>query len=185
MVKKDLVTYVILSILFIVGLLGLRFYVFEPYEVTKQDANTYLHQGELVLAFQTVKPDYRDFVLYEVKGKKRIGRIIAKPRDTVTYMDDVLYLNERVQEEPYLETLKKAYYNQFVNGSYFTHDFSVESLTNTVDKAIPEDDYLILNDHRNNTEDSRRLGLVNRSEIIGVVSFRLSPLSQFGFIDIE
>ncbi|MGT2784164.1 signal peptidase I [Streptococcus merionis] len=183
MVKRDLVKSIILVMVFVVALIGLRLYVFEPYTVTEQDANNVVRQGEMVVAFKTVKADYSDLVLYKVGGKKYIGRIIAKSGDSVTFMDDVLYLNNKVQEEPYIESLKATYHKQFVNGAYFTNDFSIETLTQTVDGTIPKRQYLILNDDRTNSADSRQHGLINQSDLIGVISFRLTPLSEFGFVD--
>lgn len=183
MVKRDLVSYIIFGVLLILAFIGLRLYVFEPYSVTAKDANQVIRESEQVVAFRTVKPQYGDLVLYKVNGKKQVSRVVGKPGDEVTYMDDVLYLNNAIKEEPYLETMKTAYHKQYVNGAYFTEDFSIQSLTQTVDSVIPKRQYLLLNDDRTNSEDSRQYGLINKKDIIGVISFRFSPLSEFGFVD--
>ncbi|MGT2665939.1 signal peptidase I [Streptococcus rifensis] len=183
MVKRDLIKHIIFVVAIILSLIGLRLYIFEPYTVAEQDANNYIRQDDMVVAFKTVKTDYSDLVLYQVEGDKQVGRIIAKPGDSVTYMDDVLYLNHEIKDEPYLENLKTAYHKQFVNGAYFTNDFSIETLTQTVDGVIPKSKYLILNDDRTNSKDSREYGLINKSDIIGVIRFRLAPFADFGFVD--
>lgn len=182
MVKRDLITNLVLVILLIGALIGLRLYVFEPYKVTRTDANDFIAQDQWVLALKTAKPAYRDLVLYQVDGKDYVGRVIAKPGDSVTYMADVLYLNNVSKEEPYLERFKNAYQKR-LPGEYFTEDFTIESLTQTVDGVIPSKDYLILNDDRTNTADSRTFGLISKKQIKGVIYFRISPLSEIGFVD--
>ena len=98
-------------------------------------------------------------------------------------MDDVLYLNNKIQTENYLSTLKEKYLATPGNSGYFTHDFSIETLTNSVSRTVSKDSYLILNDNRQNTKDSREFGLISSKQIKGVISFRISPLEKFGFIE--
>ena len=69
------------------------------------------------------------------------------------------------------------------NSGYFTHDFSLQTLTDSKTRKIPKDSYLILNDNRQNTRDSREFGLISSKQIQGVISFRISPLKKFGFIE--
>ena len=60
--------------------------------------------------------------------------------------------------------------------------FSIMDLKDSKSDKITKDSYLILNDRRENTKDSREFGLIKASQIKGVVEFRLSPLNEFGFI---
>lgn len=184
MVKRDLITYVILLIALILLVTGLRLFVFEPHTVRKEEANTYIAKGDLVVATKPAHLERSDFVLYEINGTEYIGRIIAAPGDTVTYMDDILYLNNKVAEEPYLNEMKTAYHAKPEKASeYFTNDFTIQTLTQTVDGAVPKGKYLILNDDRKNTVDSREFGLIDKKKIIGAVAFRVLPFSEFGFLD--
>ena len=50
---------------------------------------------------------------------------------------------------------------------------------------MPKGYYLVLNDDRQNTNDSRSFGLIKESQIRGVVTFKVLPLNQFGFITAE
>ena len=45
--------------------------------------------------------------------------------------------------------------------------------------------YLVLNDNRGDTEDSREFGYIHKNQIEGVVNLRLYPLNKFGFIKVE
>ena len=151
--------------------------------MTEQDSNAYLAKNDLVLA--TRKQDIKrgDFVLYEVDGKDYVGRVIAQEKDQVTYMDDLLYLNGQVMSEEYIEKMREKYLASAGSSGYYTHDFSVMDLKDSKSDKITKDSYLILNDRRENTKDSREFGLIKASQIKGVVEFRLSPLSKFGFIE--
>ncbi|MFX3864275.1 S26 family signal peptidase, partial [Streptococcus suis] len=42
--------------------------------------------------------------------------------------------------------------------------------------------YLVLNDVRTNQQDSRSFGLIYSEAIVGRLTFRISQLSEFGFI---
>ena len=120
---------------------------------------------------------------YEVDGKDYVGRVIALEKDQVTYMDDLLYLNGQVMSEEYIEKMREKYLASAGSSGYYTHDFSIMDLKDSKSDKITKDSYLILNDRRENTKDSREFGLIKASQIKGVVEFRLSPLSKFGFIE--
>ena len=183
MVKRDLIRniLILMGVIFILALL--RLFVFTPYTIKTEDANHYLAKGDLVLATKQDKIQREEFVLYEVKGKEYVGRVIAKENDSVIYMDNVLYLNNKIQTENYLAPLKEKYLATPGSTGYFTHDFTLSMLTGSDTKKISKDSYLILNDNRQDTKDSREFGLISSNQIKGVISFRIAPLKKFGFIE--
>lgn len=175
MVKRDFIKNIILTVSLILGLVALRVYFFEPVQITSAMSNAYLQQNDWIIAVKEGDVEYGDFLLYQVEGKKYVGRVIAKSGDTVTYMDDVLYRNNEIIEENYIK----------IEGhlEYYTEDFSITSLTSGQTDTVTENAYLILNDNRTNQEDSRTFGLIPAEQVIGRLTFRVSPLSEFGFID--
>ena len=100
-------------------------------------------------------------------------------------VDDILYIDNEVQEEPYISQIKSEYLSTSDNQQAFTSDFSVNTITNNKYSEVPKGSYLVLNDDRQNTNDSRTFGLIKESQIRGVVTFKLLPLSKFGFITTE
>lgn len=60
--------------------------------------------------------------------------------------------------------------------------FSIGTLTDNKQTKIKKGQYLVLNDNRRDTEDSRKFGLIEKDQIKGVISFRVYPLSRFGFV---
>ncbi|WP_161978670.1 signal peptidase I [Streptococcus sp. S784/96/1] len=185
MVKRDLITMIFLTMIAFLLAVGLRIFVFEPYTVTKEQSNSYLKSNDYVVASQLSTPEYKKFVLYEVDGKEYIGRIVAKEGDVPIYMDDIFYLNNQVESQSYLDDLRKSHFDLHSVDIPFTADFTLASLTNGAEEKIPKNQFLILNDDRQNTQDSRTFGLIKKSQLRGVVSFRLLPLKDFGFVEVE
>ncbi|HFU4466748.1 TPA: signal peptidase I [Streptococcus suis] len=175
MLKRDFITQLILLLLLLLGLVGLRVWFFEPVTITDEMANDYLRTGDFIVTVRNDRLKHGDFVLYTHDGKEYVSRVIAREGDQVTYMDDVLYRNHEIVSETYL--------TKAIVDEYYTEDLTVSTLTNSEYDAIPKNNYLVLNDNRNNKNDSRQFGLINEEQIIGRLSFRLSPLSQFGFVD--
>lgn len=70
-------------------------------------------------------------------------------------------------------------------GSLFTEDFNITTISKGNNKVIPSGKYLLLNDNRQNKNDSREFGLIDKSQIKGVITFKILPLDQFGFIENE
>lgn len=174
MVKRDLVKQISLVILLILGLIGLRVWFFEPVTITSQMANDYVKEGDFIVTVRKAKLTYGDFILYKHDGKEYVSRVIAVTDETVTYMDDVLYRDNVIVTESYL----KAPHTQ----ESYTEDFTIATLTDGQFESVPKDFILVLNDNRTNHQDSRSFGLIAEKDVIGRLTFRLSPLREFGFI---
>lgn len=181
MLKRDFIRNILLLILAVLVFLILRIFIFSSYKITANDANSYLKTNDTVIINKNINPDYKDFVVYEVDDKDYVGRVVGLSTDTATFMDDIFYLNNSVEEEPYLTT-EKTSYDAEGHQNPFTEDFTIESITANSASRIPKGSYLILNDDRRNTEDSRTFGLIKKSQIKGVITFRVLPISEFGFL---
>lgn len=178
MLKRDLIASVLLILSAITIFVLLRLFVFKPYTIRAVDSNSYLEAKDYVVVVKHEEPDYGDFVLYMVDGKSHVGRVMGQTGDVVTSIEDIFYRNQEVVNQEFLIEQSQAYYKEFGHEMPFTEDFSVT-------EAIPQDNYFILNDNRQNTADSREFGLIPRSKIKGVLTFRLYPLDRFGFIGVE
>ncbi|MGT2801130.1 signal peptidase I [Streptococcus henryi] len=185
MVKRDFIRNIILALLAILTVVLLRIFIFSTFRVHEDAANQYLRNNDVVLVNRNRQPKYKDFIVYEVDGIFYISRIIASEGEAVTYMDDIFYLDEIVEPQEYIESVKNNYLAEAPAGSLFTDDFTIETLTDGKEDTIPKNEYLVLNDDRRNTNDSRKFGLIKKSQIRGVVTFRILPLSNFGFTDVE
>ena len=103
-----------------------------------------------------------DIISFEYDSTKYlIKRVIGLPGDTVEYKDNVLYVNgEEIEEEYLTESIK-------------TENFSLASLGY---EKIPEDMYLVLGDNREDSLDSREIGLISKKDILGKVSLKIWPI---------
>ncbi len=182
MVKRDFIRNIIIALIAILAIFLLRIFAFSTFKVHEDAANSYLSNGDVVVVNRNRTPQYKDFIVYEVDGTFYISRVIATAGESATVMDDILYIDNEVQEEPYISQIKSEYLSTLDNQQAFTSDFSVNTITNNKYSEVPKGNYLVLNDDRQNTNDSRTFGLIKESQIRGVVTFKLLPLSKFGFI---
>ncbi|RCW16194.1 signal peptidase I [Streptococcus gallolyticus] len=186
MVKRDFIRNIIIGLIAILAVFLLKIFVFSTFKVHEDAANSYLSNGDVVVVNRNQTPQYKDFIVYEVDGTFYISRVIATAGESATVMDDILYIDNEVQEEPYISQIKSEYLSTSDNQQQaFTSDFSVNTITNDNYSEVPKGSYLVLNDNRQNTNDSRTFGLIKESQIRGVVTFKLLPLSTFGFITTE
>lgn len=129
-----------------------------------------IHPGDIVV-----------FNSPDEKNKRYVKRIVAEgpspsrstvsaqgqsaPLVNVRIAEGRLYINNNLQEEPYL--------------SPSTSDMRGEPPVN-VDVGNAE--FFVMGDHRNVSRDSRTFGPIDEDAIIGRAVFRIWPLSRFGFL---
>lgn len=99
----------------------------------------------------------------ENEKNRLIKRIIGVPGDEVDIKDGKVYLNGQVCNEPY------------VNGDTYPKNMKFPII-------IPEKEYFVLGDNRENSMDSRDIGLVSIDKIEGKAVLRLWPIDKFGSI---
>ncbi len=109
-----------------------------------------------------------DVVSLKYDGTKYlIKRIIGLPGEAIEYKDNTLYVDgTKVSEE-------------FLKADIITTDFSLARLGY---EKIPDDMYLVLGDNRENSLDSREIGLIKKKDILGKVNLRIWPINRFGYI---
>ena len=71
-----------------------------------------------------------------------IKRVIGVPGDTVEMMEDVLYINGKAMDEPYLDENKES----LMIGQKLTADFTLEELT--AHDTVPDGYLFVLGDNR-------------------------------------
>lgn len=101
-------------------------------------------------------------------SKDFIKRVIALPGEKLLIRDGVVYINGRKLDEPYLPEAWTTLNNWPTNGA----DGSV----------IPPNEYFVMGDNRNRSQDSRIFGPISRDRIDGKAWFRIWPLNSFGGI---
>lgn len=161
---KDIFPYVLIIILVVL----IRTFIVTPAQVDGSSMKPSLNDNNLVILN---KLDYRlndikrfDVVVVDIKTEKIIKRVIGLPGDTVSYKNKTLYINGKKVEENFTHTND-------------TRDFKLGDIGY---QKIPGDKYFVVGDNRNNSMDSRIIGLVDKDQILGSVSFRFFPFNKIG-----
>jgi signal peptidase I len=95
-----------------------------------------------------------------------IKRIIALPGERLLIRDGSVYINGHLLHEPYLP-----------------EEWTIDNTWNNgVEKTIPPNNYFVMGDNRNRSQDSRFFGSIGRDRIDGKAWFRIWPLDHFGNI---
>lgn len=105
-----------------------------------------------------------DIVIVKKKADKYAGvelvkRVIGLPGETIEYKSGVLYINGEEVEETYISDEVKEQ----------TEDFK---------KVLGDDEYFVMGDNRDNSDDSRRFGAISKKEIKGRGLLRFMVCTQ-------
>ena len=110
-----------------------------------------------------------------------VKRVIATSGDTFFFNNGILYLNGEAVDEQYLKDENGNFYGEGNLFNTFTANFSlvdkcyisgINQCTPDEVCIIPEDYIFVLGDNRQNSIDSRMLGLFHKSQIIGVAKYK-------------
>ena len=130
-----------------------------------------LEAGDVVLvnrlAYDTGKPERFDIVVFERgDGKQNVKRVIGLPGETIQIKGGFLFVDgETLDAKDGLEAVALA-----------------GRAENPI--TLAEDEYFLLGDNRDSSEDSRfaNVGNVKREQIWGKVWFRILPILKLDFI---
>ena len=134
------------------------------------DDNDYLIANKI--DYRLHSPQRGDIIILRPptdNSKDFIKRVIALPGERLLIRDGHVYINGHLLEEPYLPEAWNSLSNWPTDGS--------------VDgKVVPPNEYFVMGDNRNKSQDSRVFGFIGRDRIDGRAWFRIWPLSNFGDI---
>ncbi len=126
------------------------------------------HDGQRLLINKATyffrEPAMGDVVVFHPPNSRRgdyIKRIIALPGDTVEIKMGMVYVNDSPLDEPYIKD----------QPSYSLYP-----------KTVPENNYFVLGDNRNNSNDSHNGWTVPRQNIVGKVWLLIWPPGQWGLV---
>lgn len=146
-------------------------YAVEKTEMIGSSMESTLSDGDEIIinkmAYRFHDPERFDVVVFKQSNKEHgyynVKRIIGLPGETIQIIDNVIYINgEAIEDDVIAETMNNA-------------GLAAEEIT------LDENEYFVLGDNRNNSEDSRfaNVGNIISDEIVGKAWLKLNP---FNFI---
>ena len=160
---KDSISFIII----ILAIILVRLFIVTPVRVDGPSMNNTLKNGDILLLDKyDNKYERFEIVVFNYNGERLIKRVIGLPGEVVSYKNNKLYINGNEIEDNY--------------GLGYTENFELKDLNLT---KIPDNEYLVMGDNRNDSLDSRYFGTISKDKILGSVKYRLFPFNKFGKVN--
>lgn len=160
---KEIMPYVIILIVVVL----LRTFIITPIIVNGESMIPTLKEKQILILNKYDKKYNRgDIVVVNYfngeKEERLIKRVIGLPGEKVEYNENKLYINDKKVEDRFAKD---------------TENFELSYIDIDM-KKIPEGYYFVIGDNRNNSIDSRIIGLVKKEDIKGTVTQSLIPFKK-------
>jgi len=144
----------------------------------KSMTNTLQDHDRLIMTHVAYEPERDDIVVLDSKAANKvlIKRVIGLEGDKVVvdYNQNHVYVND---EEISNEHIRDVMLDSFS----FDPQYSVGE--GVYEYEVPEDTVFVMGDNRNDSLDSRSIGFIPKSEIMGKAIFRIYPFKSLGRVD--
>ena len=142
--------------------------------VSGHSMNNTLNNNDTVLinslAYTFHEPERFDLIVFESKSEDNsalyVKRVIGLPGETVQIKNGMVYIDDKPLE------------NDIIKDEIFNAGLAASPV------KLAYNEYFVLGDNRNNSDDSRysNIGNVTRESIVGKPWLRIKPVSSFGKI---
>ena len=153
----------------------IRIFIAEPRYIPSDSMIPTLHTGDRLVvekvSYHFHPPHTGDIVVFEPpeqlqslgyrKDQVFIKRIIGKPGDLVRVNNSKVYINDRPLSEDYIAE---------------PPDYQLVSV------KVPEAEFFVMGDNRNDSNDSHIWGFLPKQNIIGRATFRFWPFDRIGSV---
>jgi signal peptidase I len=153
-------------LLLVMVLVMVRVFLFAPYVVEGISMYPTLEDKERIVVNKWIyylkNPGYGDVIVLHANNREDyIKRIIGVAGDELELKNGILYRNHKVVNEPYI--------NEVTLGDF-------EKI------KVPPDSYFVMGDNRNRSMDSREIGFISRSNVVGKAELVFYPLPKAQWI---
>ncbi|MDO5078719.1 MAG: signal peptidase I [Streptococcus minor] len=172
-----------------------RWLIWSPVTVDGHSMDPTLQDKEHLIMYRTKDIQRFDIVVAsepDDSGNEKliVKRVIGMPGDTIRFDNDILYVNDKQMNEPYLKEYLEAFakdklqaiysYNaQFQTRAQVSTAFTVDTnFQPSFTVTVPEGHYYLLGDDRIVSQDSRAVGSFAKENIKGKIVLRMWPLNR-------
>ncbi len=168
-VKSDIKEWIQAILIAVVVSLVIRIFLFETTLVYGHSMESTLSDKDRViinkLVYHFYTPSRGDIVVFKNPDNMKenyVKRVIGIPGDTIEIIDEKVYRNGEVLDEPYINEPTKGNFPKV---------------------TVPPDTIFVMGDNRNHSQDSRSplVGFVPIDNVLGKAQLRIWPLADFSF----
>ena len=172
-ILKELMGWLLYIIIIVGAAYLIVTFVGQRTQVSGSSMETTLSDGDQLIvdkmSYRFRNPKRYDIIVFPYRYEPNtyyIKRIIGLPGETIQIIDGYIYIDG--------EQLDEHYGNELMNDP----GIAAEPV------ALGEDEYFVLGDNRNNSQDSRavNVGVIHRKDILGRAWIRIWPLDSMGVI---
>lgn len=154
---KELYPYVVILVVVVI----VRTYFVSPIRVSGDSMLETLTEGDILL-LNKYDSTYERFDIVVISStaldKDIIKRVIGMPGEEIEIENGIVYINKEKFDDIY-------------------NNYNLSDMESII---LGEDEYFVMGDNRANSLDSRSIGAINVSEILGTVTYGIRP---FGSIE--
>ncbi|MCM0592375.1 MAG: signal peptidase I [Gloeotrichia echinulata DEX184] len=154
----------------------IRTFIAEPRYIPSDSMVPTLHTGDRLvvekISYHFHPPTIGDIIVFQPpaelqrrgypKDQAFIKRIIGQPGEIINVADGKVYINGQPLQEDYIAEPPNSPFPPV---------------------KVPEGEFFVMGDNRNDSNDSRYWGFLPQKNIIGRATFRFWPLDRFGLIE--
>lgn len=158
-------------LLLLISLSFVVMFIVTPTKVIGNSMNDTLDSGDKILVWHLgYEPKRDDVVVIDVVDDVLyIKRIVAVEGDNVEYKDSKFYVNDVLIEDD-------------ISISQFQKACGIEVGSDITQAVIPKGHSVCFGDNRDESRDSRMIGLIKNDDILGKAIFRIIPFKNIGKI---
>ena len=168
-IPNKLKVYIEVAILALLIAFLLRTYVIQAFRIPSGSMEDALYAGDFVMVYKLAyqlgeEPNSGEVAVFKYPlnpSKTYIKRVIATPGQIVQIVDKQVYVNERPLLDPL--TIKHS--------DKRTFPVALSNRDNFGPIQVPPDQYFVLGDNRDNSQDSRVWGFVEKEHLLGKALF--------------
>ncbi|PLT35818.1 signal peptidase I [Bacillus sp. V5-8f] len=149
-------------------------FLFTPVKVQGESMMPTFQNDNRLIVSKISKIQHFDIIVFDApdSDEKYIKRVIGLPGDTIKVKNDILYINGKKFEEPYLRENKA----KIPHETNLTEDFTLKNYTG--EYKVPAGKLFVMGDNRPYSNDSRIFGFIPMDSVVGEAKFQFYPLNH-------